>query len=281
MKRPIIALGILLVGLSPGCDRSTTSPSNVIPPPGRPPAPVPAAVTLTGYVSDTAFRPLEGVRVEFLNGPDAGKEFTSDGRGTFSYIGTFPSSVLMRAAKEGYRDATSIVFSNVSVNTASVGFMLSPVAPPVSLEGNYMLTLSLDGACQGFPEEAQMRSYEARLTYHSQTRYDAVITGGQFAPFGNSFFVGVAGDYVGISTEGEGPTIIEQLGPKSYVTYTGAAGATVPPGGAWTISAPFRGVIEYCELKAPAGRYYDCSDTLAAVKTQCTSQNSRLTLTPR
>ena len=74
---------------------------------------------------------------------------------------------------------------------------------------------------------------------------------------------------------------MEQVGPTSYIWYFGGAGASVPSPGAAAISAPFRGLIEYCELKAPIGLYYDCSDTLAAAKAQCTSQGSHLTLTPR
>jgi hypothetical protein len=46
-------------------------------------------------------------------------------------------------------------------------------------------------------------------------------------------------------------------------------------------TAPFKGLIEYCELKSTIGQYYDCSDALAAMKAQCTSANSRLSLTPR
>ena len=282
MKRSIIALGILLLGVSAGCDRSTTSPTPVAPPP-PPTAPPPASGlhTLNGYVTDSAFRPIGGVRVEVVNGPDAGKALISDNDGVFSYLGSFPDRISMRATKAGYTDRTSTVFASATGNMAWVSFELSPVAPAANPEGLYTLTFDLDGACQEFPADLRTRSYEAQLRYRSRTAFNGEVTGAMFAPFGNRFFVGVAGDYVAISTEGEGPAIIEQVGPQSYISFFGVAGSTVPMVGPPTISAPFRGVIEYCELKAPAGQYYECSDTLAAVKTQCTSQNSRLTLTPR
>ncbi|HEY6508104.1 MAG TPA: carboxypeptidase-like regulatory domain-containing protein [Vicinamibacterales bacterium] len=284
MNRCFVVLSIVLVGLGAGCDRSTTSPSPVIPPQppaARPPAPGPATRTLYGYVNDTAFRPIEGVRVEVIDGPDAGTQLTSDGQGRFSYVGSFPERVSMRATKAGYTVATSTAFFSAQTETAWVWFELPPIASPANPEGNYHLTLDLDAACQGFPGELRTRSYEAQLRYRSRTAFNGEVTGAMFAPFSNQFFVGVAGDYVAISTEAEGPAIVEQVGPQSYISFFGVAGATVPMGGLPTISAPFRGVIEYCELKAPVGQYYDCSDTLAAVKTQCTSENSRLTLTPR
>jgi hypothetical protein len=66
-----------------------------------------------------------------------------------------------------------------------------------------------------------------------------------------------------------------------YVAFYGEADVTVGSGGLSTIAAPFKGTIEYCELKPPAGPYYDCSPAMAAVREECTSNNSRLTLTRR
>jgi len=78
-----------------------------------------------------------------------------------------------------------------------------------------------------------------------------------------------------------GPSIVEQIGPSSYISYLGAAGASIPAGSPTMISAPFRGLIEYCELKPGIVQYSGCSDSSATVKARCTSANSRLTLTPR
>ena len=65
-------------------------------------------MTLQGYVSDTVFRAMGGVRLEVVTGPDAGKEMTSSEAGAFSYIGTFPVAVSIRATKEGYGERTSV-----------------------------------------------------------------------------------------------------------------------------------------------------------------------------
>jgi hypothetical protein len=228
-------------------------------------------------VSDTAFRPVGGVRVEVVNGPDAGKELFSDERGFFSYTGTFPSGVSMRATKEGYLDSTSSVFPSTTSASAWVSFLLAPLAPAVDMAGNYTLTIAVDSACTGFPDEVRTRSYEARLTRRTvgnlpaNTRCDGAVSGALFAPYSNAFFFGVAGDYVTLSTEGEGPSIVEQVGPNRYMSYFGEAGASVATPGPGTLSAPFTGLIEYCELKSPIGLYHDCSDALAAVKEQCPS----------
>jgi hypothetical protein len=49
--------------------------------------------------------------------------------------------------------------------------------------------------------------------------------------------------------------------------------------GTSTISAPFKGTIEYCELKSAIGQYDDCSPALAAVREECRSNDGQLTLT--
>ena len=58
-------------------------------------------------------------------------------------------------------------------------------------------------------------------------RVFGTLTGGQF--YANLFWVGVVGDYVAISTEGEGPSIVERVGPNRYVAFYGEAGTAVGP----------------------------------------------------
>ncbi len=97
MKRLLIAAGIGLIRPWP-CLRPLGYVADIVATPaGAPPAPPPAPLNLHGYVSDTAFRPMGGVRVEVVNGPDAGKELFSDERGVFSYTGMIPRGVSMRA----------------------------------------------------------------------------------------------------------------------------------------------------------------------------------------
>ena len=286
MKCGLVGAGIALIGLSLGCSQPSTSPASVAP--GTPVVVAPATTQyLNGYVSDTAFRPMADVSVEVLNGPDRGKLLTSDATGRFSYTGFLTSEVSMRATKDGYVTRTSSVVTGTSVDQAWVFFRLTPATPPVQAAGNFTLAISVDSACAGFPDEVRNRSWPVLLTKRNtdtlpaDTQFDGRVGGGQFAPNANFFWVGVAGDYLAVSTEGEGPSIVEQVGPKSYIAYSGNAGAVIPSGGPAMISAPFKGLIEYCELKSTLGQYYDCSDALAAVRVQCTSEGSRLSLTPR
>jgi hypothetical protein len=283
MKRVVVAFAFALVGLTCGCGRSASS--------SPPMAPSPAApalhLKLSGYVADTAYRPLGGVRVEVLSGPDAGMELTSEASGAFSYTGTFPDTVKIRASKDGFIAATQPVIPSTTSAMAWVFFQLAPLAPPVSVAGNYTLTIVADSACAGIPKDVRTRTYAATVTVNSNssaprnTNFNGRVSDARFAPNANIFWVGVAGDYLAISTEGEGPSIVEEVGPGRYIAYAGSAGATVGTPDVTTLSAAFNGVIEYCELKSPAASYYDCSPSLAAVREQCTSTSSRLVLTRR
>ena len=167
-------------------------------------------VTLFGYVFDTAFRAVSGVRVEVIDGPQAGTETTSDARGYFSIEDQFSGLVTARATKDGY--APSVVTSRATTDRRFyVLFQLASITAPVSLAGNYTLTISADSACTALPDDARTRSYLARVTAGSEFGRDSfsgTVTGGQFA--GNRFWIGVFGDYVTISTAGEGPSLVEQ-----------------------------------------------------------------------
>jgi hypothetical protein len=282
MKRLILVLSIVSVVWA--CDRkgSPSTPSPV-PPPAPQPAPPAELLPIYGYVDDTAFRPIAGVSVQIIDGPQAGTTTASDAGGRFSYDGTFVSPVTLRASKDGYTTATRTTL-RLTDGHAYAGFSLASVTPPVAVAGSYTLTISADTACTALPEDVRTRTYRAVVIanpYSSTpgTSFNGTVAGGQFAPSANIFFVGVFGDYVNTSTLGEGPSIVEQVGPNRYVAFMGAAGLSVGSAGTSTISAPFKGTIEYCELKSAFGQYYDCSPALAAVREECTSNNSQLTMT--
>jgi hypothetical protein len=171
IKRLMIATVLALACTSAGCSHSSTSPTALQPPIQSVPVNPPAATlrTLHGYVGDTAFRPMSGARVEVLNGPEAGKEFSSDAQGVFSYVGMFSVATSMRATREGYLPLTLSVVIGSSADQAWVSFSLSPVTPPIEAAGNYTLTISVDSACSGFPDAARVRSYPAHLTKRSIT----------------------------------------------------------------------------------------------------------------
>ncbi len=241
---------------------------------------------LYGYVSDTAFRAVGGASVEIINGPEAGLVTMSDATGRFAYDRDVSSPSTVRAVKDGYAMGTntSIVTSD---GRAYVAFALASLNPPVAVAGSYTLTITADSACASLPDDVRTRSYPATITavtntnVPANTRFNGTVTGARFAPFTNLFFVGVFGDYVTISTEGEGPSIVEEVGPNRYVAFNGGASATVGPEGLTAISVPFGGTIEYCELAAPIGQYYDCNAAVAARRDECQSSRHQLTLTRR
>ena len=285
MKRSYL-VAILSASLGCGGDTLPSAPSAVS---GSGPAAPAQAVGLRplyGYVSDTAFRVVEGARIEVVSGQHAGLVATTDAAGRFAFDEPVASPAAVRATKDGYAVGT-----NTSILTsdgrAYVGFALASLSPPVAVAGNYTLTITADSACTALPDEARTRSYPAVVaavggaTVPANTRFTGTVTGGQFAPHANVFFVGVFGDYVVISTEGEGPSIAEHVGSNRYVAFYGAASALVPPGGVSAIAAPFAGTIEYCELPAPIGPYYDCQAVVAAERRDCQSTAHQLTLTRR
>ena len=93
-----IVLLMVVLGFA-GC--SGSSPS--APAPGS--QPPPGAFFIRGTVSDTAFRPLAGARVEVVDGRQAGLATTADAKGVFSLIGTFDDATRFRATKEGHATA--------------------------------------------------------------------------------------------------------------------------------------------------------------------------------
>ena len=291
MKRCAVALSLIVVGFTTGCGRSTTAPTSptVVGAAGQPPVPPTtiAPKSVHAYVSDTAFRVLAGVRLVVVNGPEAGLEMVTDSEGRSSYTGTFPVAVSVRATKDGFVEATAVVNPSTTTNEAWVGFMLAPLTPPTPVAGNYTLTISADPGCTGIPGDVQTRSYQAAVTPTSaassppNTFFNGQMTGARFAPYSGYFWIGVAGNYVVVSSEGEGPSIIEDLGHNRYVSYYGQAAASVGASGLETLSAPFVGVIEYCELPDGIGPYYECNPGPGVVREQCQAANSRLTLTRR
>jgi hypothetical protein len=281
MKRIILILSIVCMVWA--CDRKGSSPIPSSPSPAPQPGPPAQLLPIYGYVYDTAFRPVAGASVQMVDGPQAGMMTTSGADGRFSYDGTFASPVTLRASKDGYTTATQTTIQITDGGWAY--FQLASVTPPVAVAGNYTLTITADSACAALPEDVRTRTYPAVVIAGGNTRVPAgtsfagTVTGGQFAPFANTFFGGVFGDYVTTSTIGEGPTIVEQLGPNRYVAFMGESGFSVGPAGISTITAPFKGTIEYCELNSALGQYYDCSPPAAAVREECTSNNSQLTMT--
>jgi len=265
-----------------GCGSSRSTPAgSTFAPTATSPAPA-GSQKLNGYVGDTGFRRIAGADVEVLDGPQAGMRLTSDANGEFTFTGVFSGGVTMRATKEGYVPATETV--RIYPSGPYVFFSLVSLVAPVQIAGDYTLTITADSSCTSLPEDVRTRSYSASLievrngNAPANTFFSGHVTGGQFYRNASSFWIGVSGDYLGISTDLDGPSLVEEVETSRYVAYAIDAAATGVTSGAVSISVPFTGTIEYCESSS-LGAYYDC--TVYARREQCTGTNGRLTLTRR
>ena len=211
MSRGIVLL-LLSLGLA-GCRGSASStPSGPSPVQQPVPVPQPGGVQMNGYVSDTLFRPLEGVRVEVLDGPQAGAFTTSTATGQFSLAGTFDDTTRFRASKDNLVAATETLTPKCATCNGArfIYFYLAVLAPPVSIAGDYTLTFMADLACAGLPDEVRTRTYSATIAPVSgpyapaNTVFRVTVSGGSFLQGYDGFPIGVAGNDVAIELRGEG-----------------------------------------------------------------------------
>lgn len=249
-----------------------------------------------GYVLDTAFRPLAGVRVEVLDGPQAGTSMISDATGQFQLTGLFASTNTFRATREGYVPATQGFSTSAPGGRPWLFFYLKPLTPPVNIAGDYTLTFVADSACSDIPDSLRTRTYEATITganptNPADTSFQLTVRGAPLLEKFTGFTIGVAGDSLGFWLHGgHDPTLVEQLAASTYLAYSGWAEATVGTSAVSTISTPFAGWIDYCVMNSPMSAPYNCGTSNwtgepipgAAVEyAHCDSTNHRLILTRR
>jgi len=88
----ILCAGLLLnLAACDGTDRtSPTAPSS------------PARVVVRGYVMDSAHRPVDGARIEVVNGPEAGLSTIAGSNGRYALGGSFDAATELRATKDGH-----------------------------------------------------------------------------------------------------------------------------------------------------------------------------------
>jgi hypothetical protein len=246
----------------------------------------------TGHVGDTAFRPLGGVRIEVVDGPQAGASMTSSDSGEFPLVGDFERTNVFRATKDGYAGVVQAFSSSYPGGPPWLVVFLAPLAPPVNIAGDYTLTFVADSACADLPVDARRRSYAATITPgSSSTSYVLTATGSAFVNALSAFTIGVAGDTLGLAMHGgHDPVLAEQTGPNTYVAYSGVGSVTGVNSQAATLSAVLDGWVEYCVLPAPMGPTYNCGTSTitgqpipgaAIAYANCESTNHRVLLTRR
>ena len=267
-----------------GSSRPLVGPSSV------PPAPPPLSVTqVTGYVSDTAFRALAGVRVAVLDGRQAGVAATSDAGGRFSLSGEFDDATRFHASRDDLPGATLTLAQRcpTCAGPRFLYFRLAVFDPPANVAGDFALTFTADVSCASLPAEARERTYAVTIAatpdplVPAGTLFRVVIGGAPVVAGNDGFPVGVAGNYVNLEVwNGEGPGIVERLAPRTYVGLFGHAATTISTPDT-TISSSFDGTIEYCVATGDGTPAYGCTSLPTDRREQCTSKNHRLTLTRR
>ena len=176
--------------------------------------------------------------------------------------------------------------SDASYNRVSP---LPPEAPPpppfslaVDLRGNYDLTFEVGNACEQVPNELRRRTFQATISYsHFDGSTDVFL-----AELSGATFRGQQPVWIEATHRATGSSvwlnlvdtvILEVPERDTYFMVAGGNGvASVEPTQLSTISTPFTGYFNYCVV----GPQNQCSSD-AMVRSLCTSENSRWTLTRR
>lgn len=248
-----------LIALIPACDSHAPAPGIT-----APEALVPPALQdfqMSGAVTDTVNRPLNGARVEVIDGSRAGTVATTDEAGRFSMPGTFTGNITVTVSKDGYMRETRPLFRGQfpmggAGQRIEFYFRLESLLPSPNLAGVYTLTLTADNACHNLPAEARTRTYAATVTASATSSdFTGTLSGGRFLPtlpmacatIGwcsyDRIRISTVGDYAGVSVG-----IVEQLGEANYLAITTWAEGVFGPSG---MAAPSSGVFLYCPGSQP------------------------------
>jgi len=258
---------LVLVAGTLGCNKDGSSPTGPsVPGAANPSTPVGIAF-MRGTVFDTAFRPLEGARIEVLDGPGAGMFTTAGARGEFSLTGAFDEATRFRASREGHVSATRTLqpFCEGCNPPWWINFALDIRGPAVNIGGDYTLTFVASDTCTMLPEDMRSRTYTATIPAASPS----LPANAYFRLGGATFFedwdaigIGISGDYVSFWLE----TVVERVAPNAFLAFSGEAAASVATPSASTFNFPYVGSIEYCVTDAENGRYEDCYQGRAVVR---------------
>jgi hypothetical protein len=265
-----------------GPTTSTTTPTATTAPPTPPPG---GGDFIRGIVFDTANRPLDGARVEVLDGPQAGTSTISGLEGGFYLAGTFDDTTRFRATRDGYVAGTATLRPCGGCTPARwLYFDLDLLVAPVNLAGEYTLTLTADSACRGLPEQMRSRTYAATITNRSPadrpaTAFDVSVSGASFRndlAWGGrpSVAIYVAGDYLsfGFADFHGSPGLVEEVAPNTYLAF-GGLGELAVGSDLSEFSIPFDGMMDYCAMGSEMRGSYKCTPGPGIVTYQCVSNN--------
>jgi hypothetical protein len=251
-----IGLMIVLFALA-GCGgpRSAVTAPSATPAVAVTPPLTPSAVAMKGTVSDGAFRPIAGARIEVLDGSQVGATTITDSRGEFSFSGTIEDGTRFRATSDGYSPSVETLRPPCAACNPNrwVNFVLKSLTPSVNMAGDY--TVAFDGgACTSLPTEVRTRTYQATIGSPPYNGYVSVpLRGGTFVDGWDSLPMGVESDYVAFWIE----ILVEQIAPNSYLIVNALAAAHVGTEVKETYTFPLQGSMDYCMTQG-AGSYDDC-----------------------
>jgi hypothetical protein len=285
----------LMAVVAAGCSTpSSTAPSptakvNAAPSPA--PGPTPDGPFIAGIVYDTAYRYLAGARIEVIDGPQAGMSTESDSQGRFWLTGAFDDTTRFVATKEGHLPATSVLgpFCAACHPNRWLYFTLEEPTPPPDLSGHWEVTFTTDAACTDMPSELRTRSYDATIALsppasNPDARWLFVVKMDNvpFLSDYKEFHIAAAGSYLGFP-ENDGPVLVEQLDPTTYLSFNalGYMNGGVTGASAGAIITTGFDSAEYCVLTTPfEGTWFPCRPASLIADSLCTG-NNRLTLIRR
>ena len=257
------------------CDQSPASPSATSRPDSES-----NTIRLAGSVTDAAWRPLAGARVEVVDGPQLGLSTTTDANGDYFLQGSFDNATRFRATKDGHAPSTFPLPPACEPCNPHwwIHFALEALAPKPNLSGDYSLTVTASSACAALPDAVRSRTYEARVTLQSgqefapNSQFEVSVSTPPFLEQHRSFQLGVAGDYVGgFAGDLHGfPGLAERITPTSYLAIGGSIAGSTDPSGS-VVTASLSGVIDYCEVSSEMGQTFNCETGPVVAHKQCQS----------
>jgi hypothetical protein len=233
-----------------------------------------------GHVYDTLSRPVPGARIDVVDGPQAGVSTTADARGGFEFVSTASGAVRLRASRDGFEPSTIAAEWLPSASLQTIDLTLRTLGPALPLvPGSYTLTVTSDLStatsgyrvpCEGFPADLRRRTYEASITPSTNEYFVADLASPTMTkPPGvtcrlsaaspsvrGCFAFRVAGQFVGFEIQNSwGWDWIEEWPGFRYLMIQGTAPTSEPATATESsITIPFFGGFEYCQLKSALGQ---------------------------
>ena len=272
---------------------------------------------VAGSVFDTLARRVPGAVVLILDGPQAGASTSTDESGGFEFVSTASGAVRLRASRDGFEPATIATEWQPGTSLPQRGgirfnLFLRTLEPELPITpGSYTLTVTSDlstatgsqrASCTGFPADLLSRTFEASISIWSPPpTHDflvelasptltnspgATCRGPATSIVRGCFALRVAGQFVGFGLEnGWGRDWIEELPGFRYLTIEGGAPTSEPATSTETsITIPFWGTFEYCELKSGLGGNSYCYQVPAEQVVEyrsCSSRHNTMVFTKR